>query len=97
GFRTRFSRTLLFDPTNEASAAYNPLMEVRRGINEVRDVQNIADVLVDPGNPGRGQRCRTYRCRKAVRLLRRSARAAHGNGQASGGRSHSRGSGTRAG
>ncbi len=48
GFRTRFSRTLLFDPTNEASAAYNPLMEVRRGINEVRDVQNIADVLVDP-------------------------------------------------
>ncbi len=48
GFRSRFSRTLLFDPTNEASAAYNPLMEVRRGINEVRDVQNIADVLVDP-------------------------------------------------
>ena len=48
GFRSSFSRTLLFDPTNEASAAYNPLMEVRRGINEVRDVQNIADVLVDP-------------------------------------------------
>ncbi|GAA3785423.1 hypothetical protein GCM10022600_00920 [Qipengyuania pelagi] len=39
GFRSRFSRTLLFDPTNEASAAYNPLMEVRRGINEVRDVR----------------------------------------------------------
>ena len=48
GFRARFSRVLLFDPTNEASAAYNPLMEVRRGIREVRDVQNIADVLVDP-------------------------------------------------
>jgi type IV secretion system protein VirD4 len=48
GFRSRFSRVLLFDPTNAASAAYNPLMEVRRGINEVRDVQNIADVLVDP-------------------------------------------------
>jgi len=48
GFRSRFSRVLLFDPTNEASAPYNPLMEVRRGINEVRDVQNIADVLVDP-------------------------------------------------
>ncbi|MGB3469293.1 MAG: conjugal transfer protein TraG [Erythrobacter sp.] len=48
GFRSRFSRTLLFDPTNAASAAYNPLMEVRRGVNEVRDVQNIADVLVDP-------------------------------------------------
>jgi type IV secretion system protein VirD4 len=30
------------------SAAYNPLLEVRRGEWEVRDVQNIADVLVDP-------------------------------------------------
>ena len=39
---------LLFDPTNAASAAYNPLIEVRRGEWEVRDVQNIADVLVDP-------------------------------------------------
>lgn len=48
GFRSRFSRTLLFDPTNELSAAYNPLLEVRRGVKEVRDVQNIADVLVDP-------------------------------------------------
>lgn len=48
GFRSRFGRVLLFDPTNEASAAYNPLAEVRRGTKEVRDVQNIADVLVDP-------------------------------------------------
>lgn len=47
-FRSRFGRVLLFDPTDERSAAYNPLMEVRRGIKEVRDVQNIADVLVDP-------------------------------------------------
>ena len=39
---------LLFDPTNAASAAYNPLLEVRRGEWEVRDVQNIADILVDP-------------------------------------------------
>jgi type IV secretion system protein VirD4 len=29
-------------------AAYNPLLEVRRGEWEVRDVQNVADVLVDP-------------------------------------------------
>ena len=48
GFRASFSRTLLFDPTNLASAHYNPLLEVRRGISEVRDVQNIADILVDP-------------------------------------------------
>ena len=39
---------LLLDPTNAESAAYNPLLEVRRGEWEVRDVQNIADLLVDP-------------------------------------------------
>ena len=48
GFRAMHSRVLLFDPTNRRSAAYNPLLEVRRGEWEVRDVQNIADVLVDP-------------------------------------------------
>ena len=48
GFRARHGRVLLFDPTNAASAAYNPLLEVRRGEWEVRDVQNIADILVDP-------------------------------------------------
>ncbi|MGE4305691.1 MAG: conjugal transfer protein TraG [Novosphingobium sp.] len=48
GFRARFGRVLLFDPTNVQSSAYNPLLEVRRGEWEVRDVQNVADVLVDP-------------------------------------------------
>ena len=48
GFRARHGRVLLFDPTNRRSSAYNPLLEVRRGEWEVRDVQNIADVLVDP-------------------------------------------------
>src|SRR6202142_2648467 len=48
GFRARFGQVLLFDPTNPKSAAYNPLLEVRRGEWEVRDVQNVADVLVDP-------------------------------------------------
>jgi type IV secretion system protein VirD4 len=48
GWRARFGRVLLFDPTNPESAAYDPLLEVRRGEWEVRDVQNIADVLVDP-------------------------------------------------
>ncbi|CUU16848.1 Type IV secretion system protein VirD4 CDS [Bradyrhizobium sp.] len=48
GFRARQGRVLLFDPTNPKSAAYNPLLEVRRGAWEVRDVQNVADVLVDP-------------------------------------------------
>jgi type IV secretion system protein VirD4 len=48
GYRAGFSRVLLFDPTNAQSSAYNPLLEVRRGVCEVRDVQNVADVLVDP-------------------------------------------------
>jgi type IV secretion system protein VirD4 len=48
GFRAKHGRVLLFDPTNVLSAAYNPLLEVRRGEWEVRDVQNVADVLVDP-------------------------------------------------
>ncbi|WP_309085554.1 conjugal transfer protein TraG [Chelativorans sp.] len=48
GFRSRHGRVLLFDPTNPKSAAYNPLLEVRKGEWEVRDVQNIADILVDP-------------------------------------------------
>ncbi|EPP0044746.1 conjugal transfer protein TraG [Pseudomonas aeruginosa] len=48
GWRSLFSHCLLFNPTDQASAAYNPLLEVRRGVHEVRDVQNIADILVDP-------------------------------------------------
>ena len=48
GFRSKHGRVLLFDPTNAASSAYNPLLEVRQGEWEVRDVQNIADILVDP-------------------------------------------------
>ncbi|MEZ5656274.1 MAG: conjugal transfer protein TraG [Sphingobium sp.] len=48
GWRARFSHCLLFNPTDARSARYNPLFEVRRGAQEVRDVQNIADILVDP-------------------------------------------------
>ena len=48
GWRSRFSHALLFNPTDPRSAHYNPLIEVRRGEHEVRDVQNIADILVDP-------------------------------------------------
>jgi type IV secretion system protein VirD4 len=48
GWRAGIGRVLFFDPTNPASAAYNPLLEVRRGDTEVRDVQNVADILIDP-------------------------------------------------
>ncbi|MCC8977262.1 conjugal transfer protein TraG [Bradyrhizobium acaciae] len=48
GWRSTFSHCLLFNPTDSKSARYNPLLEVRKGAAEVRDVQNIADILVDP-------------------------------------------------
>jgi len=48
GFPALHGRVLLFDPTNSRSAAYNPLLEVRRWEWEVRDAQNVTDVLVDP-------------------------------------------------
>ncbi|MBS0251491.1 MAG: type IV secretory system conjugative DNA transfer family protein, partial [Proteobacteria bacterium] len=48
GWRSQFSRAVRFDPTDSSSSRFNPLLEVRKGQNEVRDVQNIADILVDP-------------------------------------------------
>ncbi len=48
GYRAQHGRVLRFDPTDAGSSAFNPLLEIRRGEWEVRDVQNIADVLVDP-------------------------------------------------
>jgi len=47
-------RCLKFDPTcrDGSGARYNPLLEVRRGPEEVRDAQNIADMLVDPDGHG---------------------------------------------
>ena len=48
GWRARFSHCLCFNPTDPRSVRFNPLLEVRRGRFEVRDVQNIADILVDP-------------------------------------------------
>ncbi|MEJ5979114.1 conjugal transfer protein TraG [Novosphingobium sp. PS1R-30] len=48
GWRAQFSHAVLFNPTDRRSACYNPLLEVRRGEHEVRDAQNIADILVDP-------------------------------------------------
>ncbi|MBY0511379.1 MAG: conjugal transfer protein TraG [Rhodospirillaceae bacterium] len=48
GWRSKFSHCLLFNPTDPRSARYNPLLEVRKGAHEVQDVQNIADILVDP-------------------------------------------------
>jgi type IV secretion system protein VirD4 len=48
------SLCLRFDPTckDGSGAHFNPLQEVRLGPNEVRDAQNVADMLVDPDGRG---------------------------------------------
>lgn len=48
GWRQRFSHVIYFNPTSPQSARYNPLLEIRKGDYEVRDAQNVADILVDP-------------------------------------------------
>ncbi len=48
GWRSTLGPCIRFDPTDRMSPRYNPLLEVRKGDFEVRDVQNIADILVDP-------------------------------------------------
>ncbi|HEY6724747.1 MAG TPA: type IV secretory system conjugative DNA transfer family protein, partial [Polyangiaceae bacterium] len=48
GWRSRFSHCLRFDPTAEHSVRFNPLLEVRPPPLDVRDAQNIAEILVNP-------------------------------------------------
>jgi len=55
GFRETLGPVLRFAPTQSTSHCFNPLLEVRRGANEVRDVQNIVEILVDPAGDGRHQ------------------------------------------
>jgi type IV secretion system protein VirD4 len=48
GWRRQFSRVWRFEPTAPDSLRFNPLLEIRKGLSEVRDTQNVADILVDP-------------------------------------------------
>ena len=54
GFRERMmeQRALKFDPTSTDSARFNPLQEIRIDGNLVKDVQNIATMIVDPNGEG---------------------------------------------
>ncbi len=67
GFRARElnNAILRYDPTWPGSSRWNPLSEVRLGDYEVRDAQNIADILVDPN----GDRIRDHWDRTAHVLL----------------------------
>lgn len=51
-YRSKFSNVLYFNPADPNSCSFNPLLEVRKGELEVRDVQNIADMIVDPDGHG---------------------------------------------
>jgi type IV secretion system protein VirD4 len=48
GWRQKFAHCLRFDPTAQHSVRFNPLMEVRPHPLDVRDAQNIAEILVNP-------------------------------------------------
>lgn len=53
GWRKRFSYVLRFSPAEKETCRFNPLFEVRKGEYEVRDVQNITDLIVDPDGKGK--------------------------------------------
>lgn len=55
GFRESLGPVLRFAPTSADSCCFNPLFEVRLGPNEVRDVQNIVEIIIDPAGDGRHQ------------------------------------------
>lgn len=66
GFRNKFGRCIYFDPTSSKSTRFNPLSEIRKGDCEVKDAQNIADMLVDPDG---SQQYRSHWERTAHSLL----------------------------
>ncbi len=45
-------RCIKFDPANPGSARFNPLAEIRMDGNLIKDVQNIATMIVDPDGKG---------------------------------------------
>jgi type IV secretory pathway TraG/TraD family ATPase VirD4 len=44
--------SILNRPQFGSCACYNPLNEIRMGIHEVKDVQTVVDMIVDPNNKG---------------------------------------------
>ncbi len=77
GWRRQFSRVWRFEPTALDSLRFNPLLEIRKGWNEVRDAQNVADLLVDPaGEKDTRIRRRSPKPRRA--LFARAPRAGTG-------------------
>ena len=53
GYRARFSHVLYWNPSDPKSCHFNPLLEIRPGINEVKDTNNIVNILIDPHGTGK--------------------------------------------
>jgi type IV secretion system protein VirD4 len=46
--RKKFSHVFFFAPTDPNTVRWNPLFEVRKGVMEIADIQNVVGILVDP-------------------------------------------------
>ena len=46
--RKTFSHVFYFSPTDPNTVRWNPLFEVRKGVMEIADIQNVVGILVDP-------------------------------------------------
>lgn len=53
-WRSQFSHCLYFNPADDRSVHFNPLLEVRKGPKEVRDVRNIVEIICDPDGDSQG-------------------------------------------
>lgn len=52
GRRAEFSENIYFNLAHPHSAHFNPMLEIRLGVNEVRDAQNIAAAIIEPERSG---------------------------------------------
>lgn len=56
GYRKSMGQAIFkidFTCTDGSAACFNPLLEVRKGIHEIKDIQNIVDMIADPDGKGR--------------------------------------------
>lgn len=53
-WRALFSHCIYFNPADPKSAHFNPLLEIRRGPEEVRDTRNLVEILCDPDGEQKG-------------------------------------------
>jgi type IV secretion system protein VirD4 len=66
GWRRQFSHVIRFEPTCASSAQYNPLWCVPRGEGDVREAQNIAEILVPKDYRGKRDHWQLTACKLLV-------------------------------